>query len=166
MPHPSLPRPLRAPRSLRILAGAGAAAGALLLLGGCAPTVSVPVAPHAADPVCAQIVLAVPDQLGALPKIATASQATAAWGPQDQAITLRCGVEVPGPTTDRCQAVTDASGLEVDWLVVETDDGGWRFTTYGRSPAVEVTVPPETSTSPVDLLNRAVSAAEQTRRCY
>lgn len=132
----------------------------------CTPTVSVPVAPHAADPVCAEIVLALPDALNDLPKIATASQATAAWGEPSSAIALRCGVEVPGPTTDRCQTVTDASGRSVDWLVVENADGGWTFTTYGRSPAVEVVVPPGVSTSPLDELNRAVQAAEQTRQCY
>lgn len=51
----------------------------------------------------------------------------------------RCGVEPPGPTTDTCIAV-DAGGVTVDWLVIEEDDS-WRTTTFGRSPAVELTVP-------------------------
>jgi hypothetical protein len=61
------------------------------------------------------------------------SPALAAWG--DPAIVLRCGVPPPGPTTDQCTTVNG-----VDW-VARSIAGGYEFTTYGRTPAVQVLVP-------------------------
>ena len=43
---------------------------------------------------------------------------TAAWGDPSQVI-LRCGVNVPGPTTDRCVSVND-----VDWVIKEGNPCG------------------------------------------
>ena len=162
---PSLvPRsPARSPRARR-WSGAAAAVG-LVTLGACTPTITVEVAPDATDPLCASIVLALPEELGGAERLRTTSQATTAWGTQSSAITLRCGVEPPGPTTEACQAIEDVSGTSVDWLVVE-DEGSWVFTTYGRVPAVEVTVPDGVATAPVVDLNRAVSLAPQSRHCY
>src|SRR5690606_36697708 len=79
------------------------------------------------------------------------SQATAAWG--EPPITLRYGVEVPRPSTERCITV-ESGETTVDWLALESDDelvpehgrrdsGAWTFITYGRVPAVEVVVPAE-----------------------
>lgn len=164
---PSLaPRsPARSSRPRR-WTGALAAVG-LVALGACTPTITVEVAPDATDPLCASIVLALPENLGGAERLRTTSQATAAWGVQSSAITLRCGVEPPGPTTEACQAIEDASGTSVDWLVVEDEDeGSWTFTTYGRVPAVEVTVPDGVATAPVVDLNRSVSLAPQSRHCY
>lgn len=146
-----------------------AAAGALLVLSGCAPTVPVTVAPFATDPVCASVVLALPRSLGeGLERVDTDAQATAAWGDPRAAVVLRCGVEPLGPTTERCQSVTTPQGPTIDWVVVE-DDGDWTFTTYGRVPAVELIVPREVaesrSTSFVDLLGPAVALTEQQRSC-
>lgn len=152
-------------RPATAVAATVATAAGLAGLTACASAHTVPVAPHATDPVCASIVLALPEQLGGLERVTTTSQATAAWGTQASAVELRCGVDVPGPTTDACQAIVDSSGTSVDWLVVPDGDA-WVFTTYGRSPAVEVRVPPGVATAPVVDLNRAVSAAEQTRFCY
>lgn len=56
-----------------------------------------------------------------------------AWG--DPAIIARCGVSSPGPTTDECFAVNG-----VDWVADQLSDG-FRFVTYGRSPAIEVLIP-------------------------
>lgn len=147
---------------------AGVAAGALVLpLAACAPAISLTAGPQATDPVCASIVLAVPDTLGSLPKITASAQAAAAWGSTAAAVTLRCGVEPPGPTTDQCQAIADVTGASVDWIVVEEPGtGDWIFTTYGRSPAVEVRIPAGMSGAAVVDLNGAVSAAPQSRHCY
>lgn len=155
---------LRRPVVLRAATVTGVA-----VLAGCAPTVPVDVAPHATDPVCASVVLALPQSLGeGLDRIDTDAQATAAWGEQRAAVVLRCGVEPPGPTTDRCQSVTTPNGPTVDWVVVE-EDGDWTFTTYGRVPAVEVTIPEEVasvrSSSFVDLLGTAVARTDQQRQC-
>lgn len=145
------------------------AVGVGLVASACAPRIGVPVAEDAANPLCADVVLAVPDSLGeGLPKVGTTSQATAAWGEPGAAVTLRCGVEVPGPTTTACQSVESGSGT-VDWLVVEDGAGTWTFTTYGRDPAVQVVVPPAVtearSTSFVADLAPAVLEVPQTRAC-
>ncbi|MGP7961207.1 DUF3515 family protein [Sanguibacter sp. A247] len=164
--HPSAAGASRArrARTLRAVVAAGALA---LPLAACTPAISLTAGPHATDPVCASIVLAVPDTLGALPKITASAQAAAAWGTTASAVTLRCGVEPPGPTTTQCQAIVDATGASVDWIVVEEPvTGDWVFTTYGRVPAVEVRIPAGTSGAAVVDLNRAVSAAPQTRHCY
>lgn len=139
----------------------------MLVLSGCAPTIYIPPAAHATDPVCAEIVLAMPRTLNDFPRIKVSSQATAAWGdtPQ-QAITLRCGVPVMGPTEDECVTVTDTAGREVDWITVQDPETkAWTMTTYGRSPAVEVTIPDGMSTSPAVELTSAVSLAPATRFC-
>ena len=60
---------------------------------------TVEAAPHAADPACAPAMVAMPDALGDLDLRPTDSQATAVWG-DPAAVVLRCGAEVPGPTTD------------------------------------------------------------------
>jgi len=140
----------------------------------CSSAVSVPVAAHGADPVCADVVLALPAELASYPRRSTSSQATTAWGDPAAPIVLRCGVEPPGPTTDRCVTATDHAGRSVDWIAIEgpTGAGGgatWTFTTYGREPAVEVTVPPEvtkdSSTSFLIDLAPAVDKTTTLRSC-
>jgi hypothetical protein len=141
---------------------------AVPLLGACSPTISVDAAPDAADPACAAVMLALPDVLaGDLAKAQTTAQATAAWGEAGAAVTLRCGVTPPGPSPD-CQQV-EAPGGTIDWIVQAGDDGTWRFTTYGREPAVEVLVPPTVtaghSTSFIADLAQAVGQVEATKTC-
>jgi hypothetical protein len=166
---------VRGRRATRVRALVGTTLGALVVTGSsaCSAPVSVPVAPHAADPVCAEVVLALPRDLGDLPRLGTTSQATVAWGESNAAIVLRCGVEPPGPTTDQCIDADDGS-ISVDWVAVpgQEDAEGhapWTFTTYGRSPAVEVRVPASVtasrSTSFLLDLGPAVSRVEQTASC-
>ena len=82
--------------------------------------------------------LAMPNALGGLDRRGTTSQATDAWG-TEYPIIAKCGVDVPGPTTDPCVTI-DTTGYSVDWVVHEGADA-WVATTYGRNPALEVTVP-------------------------
>lgn len=112
---------------------------AVLALGACG-TVQVPVGPHATDPVCAEIVQGAPPALLGLEQQPTSSQGTLAWGRGEEAIVLRCGVTVPGPTRESCTTITDARGTEVDWIVRE-DEETVLFTAYGRSPAIDISVP-------------------------
>lgn len=107
--------------------------GAVLLASGCADgrIASVSAAENAADPACAPAMIAMPDEIGDHALRPTDSQATAAWG-DPAAVVLRCGVEPPAPTTDKC-----ISAEGIDWVVREEGEN-WRITTYGRSPAVEV----------------------------
>lgn len=145
------------------------AALALVALAGCARTIGVEVAPSAADPRCAEVMLAVPDELGGdLPKVTTDSQATAAWGEPGAAVTMRCGVAEVGPSAD-CQHVDSGDGTAVDWIVTTDDAGTWSFVTYGREPAVEVIVPPAVtenhSTSFIADLAGAVTQVPATKEC-
>lgn len=141
------------------------------LLAGCSQAVGVAAAPHATDPDCARVVLALPQTLGDdLERVRTSSQATAAWGSTAQAVTLRCGVEVPPPTTEQCVTVETASGSRIDWLVqADAGTSDWTFVTYGRDPAVEVHIPAdvaaERSTSFLDGLGTAIAQVEATRAC-
>ena len=128
------------------------AVAGVAVLGGCASPVTVPPGPNASDPVCAEVLQMLPGELAGGTQRSISSQATAAWG-EDPAVTLRCGVEVPGPSTERCITV-ESGDTSVDWLALEGDDetvpeharlegGAWTFVTYGRVPAVEVVVPTE-----------------------
>lgn len=150
-------------RRPRLIPAAGALA-ALGALAGCASPVPVEAAPAAADPLCAEIMVSLRsgslDELADRPRRATTAQSTAAWG--DPPVLLRCGVPTPGPTTDACVRVDG-----VDWVL---DESGERpaFTTYGRVPAVEVSLPPQdTSGSEVVLvqLGPLVERLPQVREC-
>lgn len=155
------------PLILLLLGSAGATAA-------CAPALSVDVAPDATNPVCASVILALPAELADAPRLSTSSQATAAWGEPAAPIVLRCGVDPLPPTTDTCVTATDAAGGSVDWVAVEGTadaDGraGWTFTTYGRDPAVEVTVPnqitSDRSTAFLVDLGQAMAKTPQLRAC-
>ncbi len=146
------------------------AAGLVLTAAGCGSAATVEPGPTASAPVCAEVLRALPDELSGAERRSTNSQATAAWG--DPPITLRCGVTPPGPTTDRCIAVTGGDGASVDWVVAPlgtTPEDTWQFTTYGRVPAIEVTVPAayagsDATTTLVDL-GAAVALTDAQRAC-
>jgi hypothetical protein len=141
------------------------------LLAGCGAPVTLAPGVAAAEPICARVLQATPDRLGDLQRRSTTAQATTAWG-DDPAVTLRCGVEAMGPTTDRCLSVEKPDGTSVDWIQLESDDqnypahakvgtGAWAFVTYGRVPAVEVVVPVEHVTGqPTAFLVDLAAAAE------
>ena len=145
----------------------------LVALTGCAARVPVAPAPSANDPLCAQVVLALPLELGDLPRLRTTSQASVAWGTAAHPVVRRGGAEPPGPTTDQCVTAEDGE-VAVDWVAVpgEADETGaadWTFTTYGREPAIEVVVPAEVtgtrSTAFLLDLGVAVSRIPATRQC-
>ncbi len=127
-----MPSPRRAASALLL------AVVALLAATGCANPLVVEAAPYAADVQCASMMLGAPDAVGGLPMRATSSQATAAYG-EDPAIVVRCGVEPPGPTEDSCVAI-DTPTTSQDWVVTE-DGVNWTAVSFGRSPALEVTIP-------------------------
>lgn len=122
-----------------------ALAGICLLtagLAGCG-TVRVPAGEFASDPVCAQIVMGAPEQMLEMDRVETSSQGTVAWGSGDDTVVMRCGVIPPGPTTDQCTRLEDGAGVQVDWIIQELDGGVLQYTTYGREPAIDLTVPME-----------------------
>lgn len=109
-----------------------------LLATACASPLVVEPAPYAADVQCASIMLGVPEEVGGLTLRDTSSQATAAYG-EEYPIVVRCGVEPPGPSLDACLSVDTPGGAQ-DWLVREDGDD-WVAVAFGRSPALEVTIP-------------------------
>lgn len=109
------------------------------VLAGCGTT-TVPAGPDAADPACADVIVGAPQEMLGLPRHETDSQGTLSWGSGEDTIVLRCGVAPPGPTTELCTTLADSAGREVDWIVHE-EDGIVLFTTYGRTPAIDISVP-------------------------
>jgi hypothetical protein len=148
---------LASARPLRILATAAAAG---ILLSACAPPVDVAPAKDAASAACAPMMVALPDAIGDAKLRKTNAQATAAWGDPSLVI-LRCGVNVPGPTTDRCVSVNG-----VDWVIKEGDPV-WTLTTFGREPATEILMDPDKISSATVLADLAASAQKikATRNC-
>ena len=132
-------------RARRILAAAGVAA-AIGGLSGCSGTVSLMPAADANNPLCAAVSVRLPDAVDGFARRWTDAQATAA-----------CGVQPPGPTTLDCQTVDG-----VDWIVDDSEAPNYRFTTYGRTPAVEVYLDydPE-RTSSADILRSIAPAVSQ-----
>ena len=153
--QPPLPR-----LNARVLSCAALAAAAGMALTACAPVVDVTPAQDAANAACAPMMLALPDALGEAKLRKTNAQATAAWGDPSLVI-LRCGVNVPGPTTDRCVSVNG-----VDWVIKEGNPA-WTLTTYGREPATEILMDPDQISSATVLAELAVPAQKipSTRGC-
>lgn len=112
-----------------------AAVPLLLLLAGCSPIVALEPAEDAASPLCAEVTVRLPDTVAELAKRQTNAQATGAWG-EPTAVLLRCGVPSPAPTSQLPCVTVEG----VDWLRDDTDDPTFVFTSYGRTPAVEVIV--------------------------
>lgn len=128
------------------------AAGALSLTA-CSPVVDVAPAKDAANPACAPMMVALPEAIGDAPLRKTNSQATAAWGDPSRVI-LRCGVNPPGPTTDRCVSVNG-----IDWVIKEGDPV-YTLTTFGREPATEILMDPEKISSATVLADLASAAGK------
>jgi hypothetical protein len=140
-------------------------AGAVLLVGGlagCSASIDVTEPAEAGSTACRSAAAQWPNTVGgqSLRPTSSSSDAVRAWG--DPAIIARCGLPPIGPTTDQC---LDVSG--VDWVAHQLTDGV-RFTTYGRSPAIEVLVPSAYRPEPLLLpaFGAAASAIPQgERRC-
>jgi hypothetical protein len=152
MPHPVARLPRRGP--IRAAVAAALAVSGALALAGCTQAVTFDAAPDASDPDCAAVVVRLPDTVAGLAERETNAQGTGAWG-QPASVLLRCGVEPIGPTTDRCVSVDG-----VDWVIDESDAPNYLFTTYGRTPAVEVLVDNDvvSGSTAISDLSAAVSA--------
>lgn len=126
-----------------------------LLLAGCSPVVALEPAEDAASPLCAEVSVRLPDTVAELAKRQTNAQATGAWG-EPTSVLLRCGVPAPAPTAELPCVTVEG----VDWLRDDRDDPVFVFTTYGRTPAVEVIVDYST-TSAFDALRDVAFAVSQ-----
>ena len=133
------------------------------LLSGCAQAVPFDAAKDGANALCADVTVRLPDEVGDdYERRQTDSQGTAAWGDPSVAL-LRCGVEIPGPTsTLPCVKTGD-----VYWLRDGSDPDNPVFITYGREPATEVIVKRSAVSPGVVLLDvsQAVAYTKETRQC-
>ncbi|WIA98921.1 DUF3515 family protein [Curtobacterium sp. MCBA15_012] len=112
-------------------------------LTGCTNAVAMSPAPSADDAACAAVQVRLPatvDTKYALRE--TTAQSTAAWGDPEAAV-YHCGVAVPTVSDLPCFAQGG-----VDWI---RDDRGAQivYTTFGRSPAVQVVIDTKRTTSQV-----------------
>lgn len=144
----------------------------LFVLTACAQPVVVDPGDNAADPICAEMILGAPNELSGLPKLKTTAQATTAWGDDDTPpAVLRCGVEILEPTTDECLGIAPPRGGEdIDWVITnKEEDETWVFTTYGRVPGLELTIPHafpgEQPSALLADLSRIAQMGEQVRSC-
>lgn len=149
----------------KLRTGALAALAPLFLLAvvACTPTVPLTPAADATNPDCAEVIVRLPPSLANESIRQTNAQATSAWG-NPAAILLRCGVTPPGPTTDVCHTVSG-----IDWLRDSSKAPVYVFTTFGRTPAVEVIVDSRLTngqgTQYLDELANAVGTIKQTSKC-
>ncbi|GGN28741.1 DUF3515 family protein [Streptomyces fuscichromogenes] len=125
----------RGRRTAAALAVAGLLAGAGLVAGELdSPVFGLAQGPFAEDPGCGRLAGRYPDRLAGATRDRVTFAGLAVWG--HGTVELRCGVNPPGPTTDACVSVDG-----VDWVWRGTaEDGRRKLVTYGRSPAVEISV--------------------------
>jgi len=133
---------------------ASALVATLTALAGCAPTIAMEAAPQSNDPACADVMVRLPDQVDGEPRRWTDAQATGAWG-SPASVLLTCGLDAPGPSTLVCQTVDG-----VDWLMDDSEAPKYRFTTFGRTPAVQVYLDYDV-VSGRDVLSALSSAVQQ-----
>jgi hypothetical protein len=150
------------PRAVISILGAGLVLPLVLTLSACGPGSPVPPdTPSAGDPACTSLISRLPQRLLGAPRGSTGLAGVAVWG--DPAIVLRCGLVPPGPSTKPCIGVDG-----VDWLFSEDKDT-YYFDTFGRRPAVELTIPSsiDRTTAPGALaeLSAAIGRLPVTGQC-
>lgn len=113
-------------------------AAVALLLAGCTPVVALTPAPQATSVGCAGVIVRLPATIGGAAQRTVNAQGTAAWG-SPATVTLTCGVATPQQSGLSCFQIGG-----VDWLVDDQrlSDGSRAavFTTFGRSPGVQIIV--------------------------
>ncbi|TDT65979.1 DUF3515 domain-containing protein [Frigoribacterium sp. PhB116] len=136
------------------------------ILSGCTAAVPMQSADGANDPACADVVVHLPETVGPdsdpQQRRETDAQGTGAWG-TPSTVLLRCGVESPAVSDLPCNPIQG-----VDWLSDDGPEDGdtFTFTTYGRTPAVQVVVSAEVgSTALFDLADAVGYLPEDGRGC-
>jgi hypothetical protein len=138
--------------------------GALLVLAtltGCTQAVALDAAPDAANTLCADVVVRLPDVVGDAAIRETDAQGTGAWGTPAEAL-LQCGV-----TPDPVSSLECRTFEGVDWLIDPSDPKIVTATTYGRDPAIRVAIDKKVTGPGVILadLAGAVSIIPATKTC-
>ncbi len=131
------------------------------------PAADPTAAPQGGSPACAQVLDRAPQRVLDQPRAAAGApvQGVLVWG--SPGILLRCGLDETGPTTSPCLTVDG-----VDWVLDDPGEGSdapLRFTTYGRTPQVEVLVPAsygrENASGALVDLRESVAPLPQGREC-
>ena len=132
-----------------------------LTMSGCQAAVPMEPAALSNDPECAEVIVRLPDTIGSFDRRTTNAQSTAAWG-EPSAVLLRCGLEPSGPSALPCFTVNG-----VDWLRDDSQAPLYLFTTYGRTPAVEVFVDADVAsgTEALDALGNSVGVLPTIGQC-
>lgn len=138
----------------------------VLCLSACG-SVNVPSGPDATNELCAQLIVSLPNEVLGQKRVETNAQATAAWGKGEDIVVFRCGVTPPPPTEELCTTIETRSGIQIDWIVqVDEASDSVLFTTYGRIPAVDISVPrslaPDQPSAAAIELSALVAQIEQT----
>jgi hypothetical protein len=129
----------RLSRKARIAVGVAAAGlvvvGVVVVRVVSSPAFGVDAAPRGDAPECGRIAKGFPSSLDGRERADGGAPGVAVWG--DRAVVLRCGMPPPPPTTDPCVSVNG-----VHWVIKEAKfrDGKKVVITYGRDPAVEVSI--------------------------
>ena len=132
-----------------------------LVLAGCAAAVPLTPAGDATNVACADVIVHLPTTVADQQSRETNAQATGAWG-NPAAVLLRCGVTVLAPTTLPCLNING-----IDWIEDDSAAPTYRYTTYGRDPAIEIVIDSKAvsgSTALVDIAN-AVGYVPATGAC-
>jgi hypothetical protein len=140
-------------RRTRLVVTVLAAAALGLGLTGCTNAVAMQPAPSANAAACATAQVRLPDAVASTLALRdTTAQATAAWG-SPSAVLYHCGV--PAPTVSDLPCFAKGA---VDWI---RDDRGGQivYTTFGRSPAVQVVID---RTKATDSVLQDIGAAVET----
>lgn len=134
---------------------------AAVSLSACAGTVTLEPAQHATEERCAYVSVRFPTEIDGQQRRETSAQATAAYG-SPASVVVHCGVPEIGPTSDRCLSISG-----VDWIEQRIDDDSYRYTTYGRSPALEAVIDTSLISGDVVLaaLGKAAVEAPSTGGC-
>ncbi|MER6143154.1 DUF3515 family protein [Streptomyces sparsogenes] len=156
------------PRSRRARVAVGVAAAGLVVAGVyvarvvTSPAYGVAAAPRGDAPECARIEKGYPDHLAGRERAPGGAAGVAVWG--DRAVVSRCGMTPPAPTPELCVNVDG-----VDWVLREarSRDGRKVVITYGRDPAVEVSVSDRVTELDAVLvdLSKAVKPIRQHHKC-
>jgi hypothetical protein len=148
-------------RAPRLVLAVGLAIGLVTSLAACSTPVSLTPAPRADSVACAAVQVRLPSTVEtSLSMRATNAQSTAVWG-SPAAVVMHCGV--PVPTVSDLPCITLGS---VDWIR-DARRGSVVYTTFGRSPAVQVALDPTAATSQVlqDIGDAVATLPKDGHRC-
>ncbi|ARC57334.1 hypothetical protein AS850_09625 [Frondihabitans sp. 762G35] len=131
------------------------------LLAACSSTVSLTPAAGANSVGCADVIVHLPKTIETFAQRDTDAQGTSAWG-SPASVLLRCGITTPRVSDLPCYTIQG-----VDWLVDTTGKSGQDavYTTYGRTPGVEVVTDSKATPSVLFDLSPAVKGLPVTGKC-